>query len=107
MHVGEKREEPQDGDDFELQFLRFVGHPLGQRVQLQIEVAYGQHSEDQENTHHYHPNIRLAGRRDEARQMVGSQRMKLFAQMILHVPKNNAPAGRCRVSAARLNSDQF
>jgi hypothetical protein len=72
MHVGEKREEPQDGDDFELQFLRFMSHSLRQCVQLQIEVANDQDGYDQENSHRHHQNIRFTGRRDEGWQMVGS-----------------------------------
>ena len=72
-------------NDFELQFLRFVGHPLWQSVQMQIEIAHDQDGDDQENTHHHHQNVRFTGRRNETRQMVGSQRIKLIAQKFLHI----------------------
>jgi hypothetical protein len=73
--MGEERQEAKDSNDFELQFLRFVGHPLWQSVQMQIEIAHGQDGDDQENTHHHHQNVRFTGRRNETRQMVGSQRI--------------------------------
>ena len=104
MHMGEQRQKPQDGDDLELQFLRLVSHPLGQRVQLQIEVANRQDGDDQEDTHHDHPDIRLAGRRDETRQMVRSQRMKLIAQMFLHVSsQHRSPEPGARLSPANTD----
>ena len=83
--MGEERQKAKDSNDFELQFLRFVGHPLWQSVQMQIEIAHGQDGDDQENTHHHHQNVRFTGRRNETRQMVGSQRMKLIAQKFLHI----------------------
>ena len=91
--MGEERQEPKDSNDFELQFLRFVSHPLWQRVQLQIEIANRQDGDDQEDAHHHHQNVRFAGRRDETRQMVGSQRMKLIAQMFLHVSIQHVRTG--------------
>ena len=83
MHMGEERQKSQDGDDLKLQFLRLVRHPFGQRVQTQIEIADRQDGDDQKDTHHDHPDVRFAGRRDEGRQMVGSQRMKLIAHEFL------------------------
>lgn len=79
------RQQPEDGDDLELQFLRFVGHPLGERVQLQIEIADPENGDDQEDAHYDHQDVRFAGRRDEGGQMMRSQWMKLIAQIPLHV----------------------
>ena len=36
VYMGEQRQEAKDRDDLELQFLRFVRHPLRQRMQLQV-----------------------------------------------------------------------
>src|SRR6266850_6102792 len=88
VHMGEQRQEPQHSDDLELQLLRFVSHPLGQRVQFQIQVANRQDGDNQEDAHHHHPDVRFDGRSDETGQMVGSQWMKLIAQMFLHVLAN-------------------
>ena len=59
--MGEQRQQPQHSDDLELQLLRLVSHPLGQRVQLQIEVANRENGDNQEDTHHDHPDVRFAG----------------------------------------------
>jgi hypothetical protein len=86
--MGEQRQESQDSDDLELQLLRLVSHPLGQRVQLQIEVANRQDGDNQEDAHHDHPDVRFAGRRDETGQVVRGQWVKLIAQSSLHVLAN-------------------
>jgi hypothetical protein len=66
---------PEDSHDLELQFLRFVSHPLRQRMQLQVKIADGQDYDDEENAHHDHQDVRFTGRRNERRQMMRSQRM--------------------------------
>ena len=68
--MGEERNQAKDRDDFELQLLRFVRHSLWQRVQAQIDVADAEHCKDQEDAHHDHQDIRLAGLGDVERQMV-------------------------------------
>jgi hypothetical protein len=81
--MGEERQQAKHGDNFELQLLRLVRHPLRQRMQLKVKIADGHDGEDQKNSHRDHQHIRLAGRCDEARQMMGSQRVKLIAHMNL------------------------
>ena len=39
MYMGEKREQPEDGDDLKLYFLRLVRHALRQRVQSKEQDA--------------------------------------------------------------------
>jgi hypothetical protein len=54
-------------------------------VQFQVEIAHRQDRNYQNDSHHDHQDIRFAGCRDEGGQMVRSYRMKLIAQMFLHV----------------------
>ena len=63
--VREQRQQAQHGHDFKLELLRLVGHPLRQRVQVQIEIADRENGDDQENADADHQHIALARGGDE------------------------------------------
>ena len=63
-------------DDFELQLVSSVRHPLRQSVQMQIEIADPDHGSDQKNADEDHHDIGIARRRYESWQMMGGAWMK-------------------------------
>jgi len=81
--VREERQKPQHRDNLELQFLRPMCHPLGERVQAKEQISEGEHGDDQRNSHHDHQNVSLARRRDEWRQVVGGRWVNGCAQRLI------------------------
>jgi hypothetical protein len=92
MHVGEKRNQAEDGDDLELQLLRFVRHALGQAVQFPVQGAHPQEGRHKEKAHHHHQGVRPVGTGNEKRQMMGGCQMHLFAQSSSSRQKPEGPA---------------
>ena len=82
--VREQRQQAQHGHDLKLELLRLVGHPLGQRVQVQIEVPDRENGDDQKNTDSDHQDIGITWRGDERRQVMGRAGMNRLAQKTLH-----------------------
>src|SRR3954464_2087424 len=76
MLMREESQQAQDGDDFELQLLRFVSHPLRKSVQTQKHVADCKNRDDQDDSHRYHQRVGLAWRCDETRQVMGGSRVR-------------------------------
>ena len=87
MDVGKERQQAENGDDLELQLLRFVRHALGQRVQPQIDVADRQNGSDQDDANDHHQDVRVTRRGDKRGQMMRRVRMKQLAQAALHSRK--------------------
>ena len=75
VHMGEKGEQAQHGDDFELKLMGLCAMRSGKYAAAGT-AAPGQHGNDQNHGHDHHQDIRLAGGGDERRQMVGSGRIK-------------------------------
>src|SRR5580704_1736276 len=76
MHMREQRDQAQDGDDLELQLLRPMRHPLGQRVEAEEQKTKSQDGKRQDDGHDDHKDIGLARRGDERRQMMRRGRVK-------------------------------
>jgi hypothetical protein len=49
MYVREERQQAQDRDNFELQFLRLMGHSLRQRMEPKVEIADPKNNEGKED----------------------------------------------------------
>ena len=69
--VREQRQQAQHGHDFKLELLRLVGHPLRQRVQVQIEVTDRENGDDQKNADADHQNVGVIRCGDEGWQVMG------------------------------------
>ncbi|MBN8984209.1 MAG: hypothetical protein J0H32_07005 [Rhizobiales bacterium] len=54
MDVREQRQQAENRDNLELQFLRFVGHPLRQRMESQVDVTDGENCGDQNDADQNH-----------------------------------------------------
>jgi hypothetical protein len=52
-------------------------------VETQIDISDAEHRKNQEDTHHDHEDIGLAGLGDVERKMMGRHRMELFLQSTL------------------------
>src|SRR5262245_23499332 len=66
----EESDEAEDGDDFKLDLVSLVRHPLGESVQTQKQNAEPQNGEQQNCCHDDHQHVGFAGRGDERRQMM-------------------------------------
>ena len=71
----EQSQQPQHRDDLELQLLRLVRHPFGQRVQAKEQQSDGKHGQDQKDGHDHHEGVGLTWRRNEWRKVVGGRRV--------------------------------
>ena len=78
--VREQRQQTQHGHDFKLELLRLVGHPLRQRVQVQIEIADQENGADQDNADDDHQNVGVTWGGDESRQMMRRAGVNRLAQ---------------------------
>jgi hypothetical protein len=75
-------------------------------MQPQIDIADAQHGGDQEDAHHDHQDVGLAGLGEIERQMVRRHRVKLFVQSILPELQVSKAALTDRCQAARCRSLQ-
>src|SRR5690349_15634341 len=84
VHVGKESNQSQDGDDFELYFLPFMGDLLGQRMQAKIQDAETKDADAKSHSHNDHENVGIARRRDEHRKMVSRDGINLFSHDMPH-----------------------
>src|ERR1700751_1249128 len=92
MNVGKERNQAQYGNDLELELLRLMRHSFGKRMQVQIDVADPENRKDQEDAHHDHQDIRLAGPGDVKRQMMRRHRIKLIGQLEVPLRPRRQPS---------------
>src|SRR5262245_31709068 len=60
VHVREQSDESQHRDDFKLDLVCLVGHPLGQGMQAKEENSEAQNGERQNHGHDNHEHVRFA-----------------------------------------------
>ena len=80
VHVGEKRDQAENGDDFELQLVRLVRHAFRQAVQFPVQRTDPENDRYQKNARHHYQCVRAVRSGNKKRQMMRGCRMHLVAQ---------------------------